>query len=42
MALETVRDLLGHRSLTTTFVYVNTEKDKRSHEVEKLGDLTAF
>jgi site-specific recombinase XerD len=42
MAVETVRDLLGHRSLTTTFVYVNTEKDKRSREVEKLGDLTAF
>lgn len=42
MALETIRDLLGHRSLTTTSVYVTTEKDKRSREVEKLGDLAAF
>jgi len=42
MTLETIRDLLGHRSLTTTSVYVTTEKDKRSREVEKLGDLAAF
>jgi site-specific recombinase XerD len=42
MALETVRDLLGHSSLSTTSVYVTTEKDKRSREVEKLGDLAAF
>jgi site-specific recombinase XerD len=42
MALETIRDLLGHRSLTTTFSYVTTEKDKRSRDVEKLGDLAAF
>jgi site-specific recombinase XerD len=42
MALETIRDLLGHRSLATTFVYVTTEQDKRSREVEKLGDLAAF
>lgn len=42
MTLETIRDLLGHKSLTTTSVYVTTEKDKRSREVEKLGDLTAF
>ncbi|SMP80303.1 phage integrase family protein [Noviherbaspirillum suwonense] len=42
MALETIRDLLGHASLTTTSIYVTTEKDKRSREVEKLGDLAAF
>jgi site-specific recombinase XerD len=42
MTLETIRDLLGHRSLTTTSMYVTTEKDKRSREVEKLGDLAAF
>lgn len=42
MTLETIRDLLGHTSLSTTSVYVTTEKDKRSREVEKLGDLAAF
>jgi site-specific recombinase XerD len=42
MTLETIRDLLGHRSLTTTSVYVTTEKDKRSREVEKLGELATF
>lgn len=42
MASETIRDLLGHKSLNTTSVYVTTERDKRSREVEKLGDLTAF
>ncbi len=42
MSLATVRDLLGHKSLTTTSVYVTTEKDKRSREVEMLGDLAAF
>ena len=42
MALETIRDLLGHRSLSTTSVYVTTEKDKRSREVEKLGELASF
>jgi site-specific recombinase XerD len=42
IALETIRDLLGHSSLSTTSVYVTTEKDKRSREVEKFGDLAAF
>jgi len=44
MTLETIRDLLGHRWLTTTSVYgtVTTEKDKRSREVEKLVDLATF
>jgi site-specific recombinase XerD len=42
MALETIRDLLGHRSLGTTSIYVTTEKDRRSREVEKFGDLAAF
>lgn len=42
MTLETIRDLLGHSSLVTTSIYVSTEKDKRSREVEKLGDLAAF
>jgi site-specific recombinase XerD len=42
IGLETIRDLLGHRSLTTTSVYVTTEKDKRSREVEKLESLASF
>lgn len=42
IALETIRDLLGHRSLTTTSIYVTTEKDKRSREVEKLEPLATF
>ncbi|MBK4738645.1 tyrosine-type recombinase/integrase [Noviherbaspirillum pedocola] len=42
MTLETIRELLGHTSLTTTSVYVTSEKDKRSREVEKLGDLATF
>jgi site-specific recombinase XerD len=42
MTLETIRDLLGHRSLSTTSVYVTTEKDKRSREVEMLGELATF
>jgi site-specific recombinase XerD len=42
IALETIRDLLGHSSLSTTSVYVTTEKDKRSRDVEKFGDLAAF
>jgi site-specific recombinase XerD len=42
IGLETIRDLLGHRSLTTTSVYVTTEKDKRSREVEKLNLLASF
>ena len=39
---ETIRDLLGHRSLTTTSVYATSEKDKRSREVEKLENLAEF
>jgi site-specific recombinase XerD len=42
MTLETIRELLGHTSLTTTSVYVTSEKDKRSRGVEKLGDLATF
>lgn len=42
IGLETIRDLLGHRSLTTTSVYITTEKDKRSREVEKLESLASF
>lgn len=42
MTLETVRDLLGHKSLGTTSVYITTEKDKRSREVEKLKELGSF
>jgi site-specific recombinase XerD len=42
IALETIRDLLGHRSLATTSIYVTTEKDKRSREVEKLESLASF
>jgi site-specific recombinase XerD len=42
IGLETIRDLLGHRSLTTTSIYVTSEKDKRSREVEKLENLAEF
>lgn len=42
IGLETIRDLLGHRSLTTTSIYVTSEKDKRSREVEKLDVLASF
>lgn len=42
MTLETVRDLLGHKSLATTSVYVTTEKEKRSREVERLKELGSF
>lgn len=42
IGLETIRDLLGHRSLSTTSIYVTTEKDKRSREVERLESLAAF
>lgn len=42
IGLETIRDLLGHRSLGTTSIYVTTEEDKRSREVEKLGALASF
>ena len=42
IGLETIRDLLGHKSLTTTSIYVTTEKDKRSREVEKLESFAAF
>ena len=42
IGLETIRELLGHRSLTTTSVYVTSEKDKRSREVEKLESLAGF
>lgn len=42
IGLETIRDLLGHSSLTTTSIYVTSEKDKRSREVEKLDSLASF
>jgi site-specific recombinase XerD len=32
-----VRDLLGHKSLATTSVYVTTERDNRSRAMEKFG-----
>lgn len=42
IGLETIRDLLGHQSLGTTSIYVTTEKDKRSREVEKLESLASL
>jgi site-specific recombinase XerD len=42
IGLETIRDLLGHRSLSTTSIYITTEKDKRSREMEKLETLASF
>jgi site-specific recombinase XerD len=35
--LAILRDLLGHKSLSTTSVYVTTERDTRSRAVEKFG-----
>jgi site-specific recombinase XerD len=37
VALEVVRDLLGHKSLATTSVYVTIERDNRSREMERFG-----
>lgn len=37
VALEMVRDLLGHKSLATTSVYVTTERDNRSRAMEQFG-----
>lgn len=42
VALEVVRDLLGHKSLATTSVYVTTERDNRSREMEKFGRMTVL
>ena len=35
--LAILRDLLGHKSLATTSVYVTTERDSRSRAMEKFG-----
>ena len=35
--LAILRDLLGHKSLATTSVYVTTERDNRSRAIEKFG-----
>ncbi len=35
--LAILRDLLGHKSLATTSVYVTTERDNRSRAMEKFG-----
>ena len=35
--LAILRDLLGHKSLSTTSVYVTTERDNRSRAMEKFG-----
>jgi site-specific recombinase XerD len=42
IGLETIRDLLGHRSLNTTSIYVTSETDQRSKEVEKMNSLAEF
>ncbi len=42
VALEVVRDLLGHKSLATTSVYVTTERDNRSREMEKFGRMAVL
>lgn len=36
IALETIRDLLGHRALSTTSLYVTSERGKPSRDVGKL------
>lgn len=40
--LEVVRDLLGHKSLATTSVYVTTERDNRSREMERFGAMAVL
>jgi len=42
VALEVVRDLLGHKSLATTSVYVTTERDNRSREMERFGTMAVL
>ena len=40
--LAILRDLLGHKSLATTSVYVATERDNRSRAMEKFGSLAVL
>ena len=40
--LAILRDLLGHKSLATTSVYVTTERDNRSRAMEKFGNLAVL
>lgn len=38
MPLEVVRNNLGHASLNTTTIYVNTERIKRYREMERFAE----
>jgi site-specific recombinase XerD len=40
--LAILRDLLGHKSLATTSVYVTTERDNRSRAMERFGNLAVL
>ena len=41
-ALEVVRDLLGHASLATTSIYVKTERDRRSRQMDEFIEKAGF
>ena len=41
-ALEVLRDLLGHASLATTSIYVKTERDRRSRQMDEFIEKAGF
>jgi site-specific recombinase XerD len=40
--LDVIQAVLGHRSIATTSVYLNTEQEHRAREIEKLSARAAF
>ena len=42
MSLEVVRELLGHASLATTSIYVQTERDRRSVQMDSFIEKAGF
>ncbi len=42
MSLEVLKDLLGHASLATTSLYVKTERDRRSVQIDAFADKAGF
>ena len=42
MSLEVLKDLLGHASLATTSIYVQTERDRRSVQIDAFTDKSGF
>lgn len=41
-SLEVARDLLGHASLATTSIYVKTERDRRSRQMDEFIEKAGF